>query len=268
MAILEVANLRAGYGNGAVIDDICFSVEQGQFATVLGPNGSGKSTLIKAIQGLLQDISGEIQVEGQDLFRMRRRQVARMIAFVPQDYDLAFEYSVWEIVTMGRYVHQRRLAGLSALDERIIEDVLDMFGVSHLRDKKIAQLSGGERQRVFIARALAQDTPLLFLDEPSAHLDLNYGLEIFQVVERLQRELGKTILCTEHNINLVIPYSQRIIFLKTGRIQAQGPPDALITRSWIKEVFGAEVEIRENLHSGLPEISLIHRHPQKEELVG
>jgi iron complex transport system ATP-binding protein len=268
MPILEVTNLRAGYGNGTVIDDICFSVVQGEFVTVLGPNGSGKSTLIKAIQGLLRDTSGKVHVEGQDLFQMRRRQVARMIAFVPQDYDLAFEYSAWEIVTMGRYVHQKRLAGLSALDDRIIEDVLDMFGVSHLRDKKIAQLSGGERQRVFIARALVQDTPLLFLDEPSAHLDLNYGLEIFQVVERLQRELGKTILCTEHNINLVIPYSQSIIFLKAGKIQAQGPPDALITRSWIKEVFGADVEIRENFHSGLPEISLIHRHAQKGESVG
>jgi iron complex transport system ATP-binding protein len=267
MPILKVANLRAGYGNGIVIDDISFSVEQSEFITVLGPNGSGKSTLIKAIQGLLRDASGEVRVEGEDLFRMRRRQVARMIAFVPQDYDLAFEYSVWEIVTMGRYVHQSRLAGLSAKDARIINDVLDMFGVSHLRDKKIAQLSGGERQRVFIARALAQDTPLLFLDEPSAHLDLNYGLEIFQVVEKLQRELGKTILCTEHNINLVIPYSQRIIFLKAGRIQAQGPPGALITVNWIKEVFGANVEVRENLHSGLPEISLIHRHPQKGESI-
>lgn len=265
MPILEVANLRAGYGNGAVIDDICFSVKQGEFVTVLGPNGSGKSTLIKAIQGFLVDTSGKILVEGHDLFRMSRRQIARMISFVPQEYELAFEYSVREIVTMGRYVHQKRLASLSAQDNRMIKDVLDLFEVSHLRDKKVAQLSGGERQRVFIARALAQDTPLLFLDEPSAHLDLNYGLEIFQVVERLQQELGKTILCTEHNINLVIPYSQRIIFLKAGRIQAQGPPDILITRSWISEVFGADVEIRENLHSGLPEISLIHRHPQKEE---
>ncbi len=265
MPILEVANFRAGYGNGAVIEDISFSVERGEFVTVLGPNGSGKSTLIKAIQGLLRDASGTVRAEGQDIFRMKRRQVARMIAFVPQDYNLAFDYSVWEIVTMGRYVHQPRLAGLSAHDNRIICDVLDTFAVSHLRDKKIAQLSGGERQRVFIARALAQDTPLLFLDEPSAHLDLNYGLEIFQAVERLQREMGKTILCTEHNINLVIPYSQRIIFLRSGRIQAQGPPDALITRSWIKEVFGADVEIRENLYSGLPEISLIHRHPSKDE---
>jgi iron complex transport system ATP-binding protein len=265
MAILEVLNLRAGYGNGAVIDDICFSVERGQFITVLGPNGSGKSTLIKAVQGLLQDTSGKVHVEGHDLFRMSRRKVARMIAFVPQGYDLAFDYTVWEIVAMGRYVHQKRLSSFSAQDNRMMREVLDLLGVSHLRDKKIGQLSGGERQRVLIARALAQDTPLLFLDEPSAHLDLAYGLEIFRVVERLQREMKKTILCTEHNINLVIPYSQRLVFLKAGRIQAQGPPDALITRSWIKEVFGADVEIWENLHSGLPEISLIHRHPQKEE---
>jgi len=162
-----------------------------------------------------------------------------------------------EIVLMGRYVHQRRLSSLSTPDSQIIEEVMELTQIGHFKDKKIAHLSGGERQRVFIARALAQDTPLLFLDEPSSHLDISYQVEIYKILKSLQKEKGKTILCAEHNINLVIPYSQKIIFLKEGKIQAQGPPEKLITKANIQEVFQADVEIRENLHSKLPEISLI-----------
>jgi iron complex transport system ATP-binding protein len=263
MAILEVENLRAGYGNGAVIQDISFSLEKGELVSILGPNGSGKSTLIKALQGLLKDVSGEVKIADADLFRMKRRDIAQKIAFVPQIFDSTFEFSVMEIVSMGRYIHQGRLAGLSSSDKRIIEEVLDMVEVGHLKDKKIAHLSGGERQRALIARALAQDTPLLFLDEPSSHLDINYGVEIFQILERLQKEREKTILSTEHNINLVIPFSQQIIFLKGGKIQSQGAPEVLITKENIKQVFQADVEIRENLASKLPEISLIPRQPKK-----
>jgi iron complex transport system ATP-binding protein len=200
-----------------------------------------------------------------DVERYALDAVARTIAFVPQMFDLTFEFSVMEIVSMGRYTHQARLAGLSSADKRIIEEVLDMVGVADLKDKKIAHLSGGERQRVFVARALAQDAPLLFLDEPSSHLDINYGVEIFRILEKLQKERGKTILSTEHNINLVIPYSQKIVFLKDGRIHSQGPPAVLITRENIRQVFEADVDIRENLHSRLPEISLIPRQIGKRQ---
>lgn len=265
MPILEVKNLSAGYGNSPVITNIHFSLVEGEFVTILGPNGSGKSTLIKAVQGLLREVSGEVRVSGKDLFQMRRRDIARAIAFVPQLYEVAFDYTVWEMVSMGRYAHQARLARLSPQEKCLVEEVLRLFGIDHLRDRKMSQLSGGERQRATIARAMVQDTPLLFLDEPSAHLDLSYSLEIFCLLEKLQREHRKTILCTEHNINLVIPYSQRIIFLKNGRIQAHGPPETMITRAHIEEVFGTEVEIRENIRSRLPEISLIHRHPRTEE---
>jgi iron complex transport system ATP-binding protein len=259
MAILEVRDLAAGYGGDSIIHGIEFSLEERDFVSVLGPNGSGKSTLIRALQGLLKDTRGEVRLSGRSLFGMRRREIARLIAFVPQFFEFAFEFSVLEIVTMGRYARQPRLAGLSAADRSAIDDVLTMLEIRHLAEKKIAHLSGGERQRVFIGRALAQDAPLLFLDEPSSHLDINYGLEIFQILERLQKERGKAILCAEHNINLVVPFSQRIIFLKAGRIQSQGPPRELISRAQIKDVFLADVDIRENLHSGLPEISLIPR---------
>ncbi len=263
MAILNVSNLSAGYGEGDVIRDIGLSLEKGEFACILGPNGSGKSTLVRAVQGLLGHVSGEVRVLGEDLFRLKRNRLARLIAFVPQMADPVFEFTVSELVAMGRYVHQRRLSGLSAADRRIIQEVLEMVEIAPLREKKIAHLSGGERQRALIARALAQDTPLLILDEPSSHLDLNFGLEVFAILSRLQKERAKTVLCTEHNINLVIPYVQKLLFIKNGRIVARGDAAAMITRGHIQDVFAVEVDIRENRHSRLPEISLIPKHSSK-----
>ena len=257
MAILEVKDLSAGYENSSVIEDISFSLKKGEFISILGRNGSGKSTLIKALHGLLKNVSGQITVDGEDIFSLKPRQIAKKIAYVPQIFSFSFEFSVFEIILMGRYIHQGRLGGTSPSDSNTVKEVMSLTEVTHLKEKKIAHLSGGERQRVFIARALAQDTPLLFLDEPSSHLDISYQVEIYQILKRLQEEKGKTILSTEHNINLAIPYSQQLIFLKEGKVQALGPPEKLITKNNIKEVFQANVEIRENIHSKLPEISLI-----------
>ncbi len=263
MALLEVKDLSAGYENGYVVENISFSLKDGEFLSILGRNGSGKSTLIKALQGLLKNASGQVAVDGEDIFSLKARQLARKIAYVPQIFSFTFEFSVMEIILMGRYIHQGRLGSISSSDSRIMDEVMSLTQVAHLKDKKIAHLSGGERQRVFIARALAQDTPFLFLDEPSSHLDISYQVEIYQILKRLQEEKGKTILSTEHNINLVIPYSQKLMFLKEGKVRALGEPEKLITKDNIKDVFEADVEIRENIHSKLPEISLIPKEGEK-----
>src|SRR4030042_1818218 len=156
MGILEVRNLRAGYGRGDVVRDIDLNIAKGEFACILGPNGSGKSTLVKALQGLLKDVTGEVSVDGDDLFQLTRREVARKIAFVPQASDLTFEFSVLEVVAMGRYSRQGRMVAVSDADPRAMAALLDIVAVSQLQEKKVAHLSGGERQRVLIARALAQ----------------------------------------------------------------------------------------------------------------
>ncbi len=257
MPILEVKNLSAGYGNGPVIGDISFSLERGEFVTILGRNGSGKSTLIKALQRLVPDVSGEVLIDGEAVSGLGPRQLARRVAYVPQIYDPVFEFRVSEVVLMGRYARQGRLAGVSAEDAAVLDEVLRETRTTGLADKKVAHLSGGERQRVFIARALAQDTPLLLLDEPSAHLDISYQVEIYDILRRLQREKGKTVLAAEHNINLAVPYSQRVIFLRDGRLAAQGSPAELVTRENIGRIFDADVDVRTNAASGLPEISLI-----------
>jgi iron complex transport system ATP-binding protein len=262
MVILEIHDLSAGYGNGNVIEQIDFTLKKGDFLSILGRNGSGKSTMIKAIQGLLPDLDGEVLINGKDMLSLRSRELAREIAYVPQLYQVPFDFTVEEIILMGRYVHQGKFAGITTSDRSIMEEIMDLTETALLKDKKIAHLSGGERQRVFIARALAQDTPILFLDEPSAHLDINYQVEIYRILKRLQEEKNKTILSAEHNINLAVPYSQKILFLKNGRIHSLGLPKDLITKQNIQEVFQTDVDVRKNLHSGLPEISLTFQKPE------
>jgi iron complex transport system ATP-binding protein len=262
MIILEIQDLSAGYGNGDIVKNISFTLKKGEFLSILGRNGSGKSTLIKAIQGLLKDISGRILVDGKDISALKPHELAQKIAYVPQLFEVAFEFTVEEIILMGRYAHQGKFTGASAKDKRIIQEIMDLTETTPLKDKKIAHLSGGERQRTFIARALAQDTPLLFLDEPSAHLDINYQVEIYQILKRLQEEKNKTILAAEHNINLAVPYSKRLLFLKNGKIHSLGPPSELVTKQNILDVYHADVDVRKNLHSGLPEISLTFQKPE------
>jgi iron complex transport system ATP-binding protein len=267
MELLEVENLFAGYNHSPVLQGISFKLKAGDFLVICGPNGSGKSTLLKAIQRLLLFVQGKIRLEGQDLFRLKTREIAAKIAYVPQVSEPIFDFSVEETVAMGRYLHQiSRFQGLTEKDKALVEEAIHLTEISSFRKKKTSQLSGGERQRVLIARALAQDTPILVLDEPSSHLDLNYQLQIYGLLKKLQQEKGKAVLVAEHNLNLAIPYCHRLIFLKEGRIEAFGQPEEIINREIIQKVFGIEINLRENISTGLPEISLIHRTGLRENL--
>lgn len=157
---------------------------------------------------------------------------------------------------MGRFARQGRLERASADDEAAVAEAMRLTDLEALRGKKLAQLSGGERQRAFIARALAQDTPLLLLDEPSLHLDIGYQVEIYGILKGLQKGRGKTVIAAEHNINLAAAHAERLIFLKDGAVAADGPPQETVTAENIRAIFGADVDIRANARTGLPEISL------------
>ena len=257
MAILEVNGLSAGYDNGFVVRGVSFRVEPGEFVAVLGRNGSGKSTLIRAMQSLLKNVEGEVRLDGADISGLARREIARKVAYVPQLFEPVFEFTAAEIVMMGRYARQNRLEPAAKRDADAVDEAMTLTETAALRDKRMAHLSGGERQRVFIARALAQDTPVLLLDEPSLHLDINYQVEIYGLLGRLQREGGKTILAAEHNINIAAAHAGRLIFLRDGAIAAEGTPAETITADTIRAIFDAEVDIRANRVTGLPEISLV-----------
>jgi iron complex transport system ATP-binding protein len=257
MAILEIQDLSAGYENGFVIKGISLSLEPGEFIAVMGRNGSGKSTLIRAAQGFLRNVEGRVALEGENLFRMSRREIAEKIAYVPQLSEPVFEFTAGEIVRMGLYNRQARLQSLSPGDQEDVAEAMRLTETAALTDKKMGHLSGGERQRVFIARALAQDTPVLLLDEPSLHLDISYQVEIYGLLKQLQQEKKKTILAAEHNINLAAAHAERLVFLKAGGIAVQGTPAETIRAEIVRDIFDAEVDVRANLHTGLPEISLI-----------
>src|SRR5512138_2445383 len=256
MGILDVTDLSAGYGSGFVIHGVSLSVEPGEFVAVLGRNGAGKSTLVKAAQGLLGQVQGEVRCGGEDIFRMGPRRIASKIAYVPQMAEPVFEYTVEEIVLMGRFARQGRFERASAEDGAAVEEAVRLTRLGDLRRKTLSQLSGGERQRVFIARALAQDTPLLLLDEPSSHLDISYQAEVYALLKALQKDRKKTIVVAEHNINLAAAHAERLVFLKNGTVAAEGPPAGTVTVENIQAIFGADVDIRANVRSGKPEISL------------
>ena len=259
MAIIETRELSAGYDDGYVIHDVSLAVGPGEFVAVLGRNGSGKSTLIKAVQNLLGNVRGAVLCGGEDVFRMSPRRVASMIAYVPQLAEPVFEYAVEEVVLMGRFARQGRFEKASAEDDAAVAEAMRLTEVGSLSGKRLSQLSGGERQRVFIARALAQDTLLLLLDEPSLHLDISYQAEVYGILKGLQKDKGKAVVAAEHNINLAAAYAERLVFLKDGIVAAEGTPEETVTAANIREIFGAEVDIRENARSGLPEISLVGR---------
>jgi ABC-type cobalamin/Fe3+-siderophores transport system ATPase subunit len=256
MNILEVDGLAAGYDNGFVIHGISLAVGPGEFVAVLGKNGSGKSTLIKAVQNLLANVRGTVLCGGEDVFRMSPRRIASRIAYVPQLAEPVFEYTVEEVVLMGRFARQGRLARTSTADEAAVTQAMRLTDVGALRAKRLTQLSGGERQRAFIARALAQDAPLLLLDEPSLHLDIGYQAEIYGLLKGLQKERARAVVVAEHNINLAAAHAERLVFLKDGIVAAEGTPAETITAENIRAIFGADADIRDNARSGLPEISL------------
>ncbi len=256
MAILEARDLSAGYGDGFVVRDVSLRLEPGEFVALLGRNGAGKSTLIRALQGLLRDVDGQVSLDGRDIARMGRREIARRAAYVPQLAEPVFEVTAGEIVEMGLYARRPRLGPFSAAEEKAVGEAMRLTETESLRGRKMAHLSGGERQRVFIARALAQETPLLLLDEPSLHLDISYQVEIYGLLRRLQGDAGKTILAAEHNINLAAGHAGRLVFLKAGRVVLEGTPAETIRPETVRDIFQAEADIRANLRTGLPEISL------------
>jgi iron complex transport system ATP-binding protein len=263
MGILEVKGLSAGYGNGDVIRGVSLAFEPGEFVAILGRNGAGKSTLIKAVQNLLGSVRGAVLSEGEDVLRMGPRRIASKIAYVPQLAEPLFEYTVEEIVLMGRFARRGRFDRASAADAAAVAKALRMTDTERLRGRRLSHLSGGERQRAFIARALAQDTPLLLLDEPSLHLDIAYQAEVYGILKDLQVGRGKTVVVAEHNVSLAAAHAGRLVFLKDGAVVAEGAPQEAVTAANIREIFGADVDIRANARSGLPEISLAAKGPRR-----
>src|SRR5437867_6548504 len=230
MSVFRLHNLSFGYTSVPVLRDVSFDVASGEFVILLGPNGAGKSSLLKILAGLIQEHSGSAEFCGQPLARLRPVEIARRIAFVPQETHMVFPFTVQEIVMMGRLPHRAFGAFLdSRMDtERTIE-AMALTDTVMLSGKRFNEISGGERQRVVLASALAQDPEILLLDEPTVYLDLKHQIQFYDIVERLNDERRMTIITVTHDVNLAARYARRVIAVRDGALMADGSPDEVLT---------------------------------------
>ncbi|MFB3882491.1 MAG: heme ABC transporter ATP-binding protein [Armatimonadota bacterium] len=259
--MLEARKATIGYNGQPVLREVDLVVARGQFFGVVGPNGCGKSTLVRALSRVLPPISGQVLLDGIDVYEMGARELARRLAVVAQDNTVAFDFPVREIVLMGRSPHLSRLAVEGPRDYAAAQEAMALTHTLPFADRAITSLSGGERQRCMIARALAQQPDVLVLDEPTAHLDINHQIEILDLARRLTSERGLATLVVLHDLNLASQYCDQLILIAQGRVSASGAPAEVVTESRIRGAYGADVQVRLHPSTGRPYVTLISRLP-------
>jgi iron complex transport system ATP-binding protein len=250
MTVLEANRIVYSYTRKPVVNDVSLEVKKGEFMSILGPNGSGKSTLLKTLSHIYIPDSGEIVLMGKPLDTYKRKEIAQRIAMVPQDTSLDFEFTVEEVVLMGRHPFLGRFGKEDVLDMDLAYEAMERTNTLHIKDSLITEISGGERQRVFIAKALAQNTSIMLLDEPTSHLDINHQIEILELLKRLNSEKELAIVLVIHDINLAARYSDRILLMKDGEIVDQGSPETVITPESIENTYGMKVVVETNRYTG------------------
>jgi len=256
--LLKADNISGGYNNKeAVIRDVSLEVKRGDFLGIIGPNGSGKSTLLRLMTHVLIPQKGKVTLEGKDITRMNLKEFSRKAAFVPQETLINFSFKVQEIVLMGRIPHLKRLQFETKKDFLAAEDALSLTDALYLKDKEIDRLSSGERQRVISAKALAQEPVLLFLDEPTSHLDIGHQIQILDLLKKLNQEKKLTIVIVLHDLNLVSEYCDRIVLLNEGRIFCEGTPSEVLTYQNIEAVYKTIVVVNKNPISFKPYVVLV-----------
>lgn len=255
--LLKVENIFGGYHKEPVIKGISLEIRKGDFIGIIGPNGSGKTTLLRLMSRVLQPQKGNICLEGKDIKAMGLKEFCQSVAFVGQDTAISFSFSVLEIAAMGRIPHLKRLQLETKRDMDIVEKSLSMTDALQLKEKKINELSSGERQRVVIAKALAQEPVLLYLDEPTSHLDIGHQIQVLDLLKKLNRSSGLTIAMVLHDLNLASEYCNRIVLLNDGKVFKEGSPREVLTYQNIEAVYKTVVVVRDNPVSSKPFVLLV-----------
>lgn len=247
--MLHASELSYGYSSGGrgarsfTLDDVSVTVDRGSLTGLLGPNGCGKTTLLNLLSGVLQPQHGVISLNGESLAGRSRRDIARHLAVVPQETHPAFDYTVMEMVLMGRHPHLGPFELEGPSDLAVARDALIATGTAHLAGRAYMTLSGGEKQRVVIASALTQAPDVLLLDEPTASLDLGYQLEVASLLRKLNRDRGVTMVLATHDLNLAASLCDRLILMRDGRVVAQGPTGEVLTAAAIRRIYDVEAEV-------------------------
>lgn len=240
--LIEVKGLKFRYDNFCLEVDY-LSFPAGKISAIIGPNGAGKTTLLKCLAGLLPVEKKTIYYDGQDIARLKEPARAKIIGYVPQEQSLAFNFSVLEFVVMGRAAHLSLFSLPSSRDFDLARRALDFVGLSSFASRPLSELSSGERRLVLIARSLAQETPVLLLDEPTTFLDLRHGLEILDLIRRLAQEKGKTIVLTLHDVNQAAHFADNLVLIKDGKVITSGEPSQVLTEELLEKIYGVKVSL-------------------------
>lgn len=262
--MLNVLNVSGGYQHHQVVKEVSFTVQKGEFFGILGPNGSGKTTLLKMISGILPSMNGTIEIDGKPLTSYSAKRLAQKVAVLPQLFSNAFDYTVKETVSLGRYPFQKGFfKQWSKEDEEIVQDVMQLTGVAQYAHKSMNDISGGERQRVFLAQALAQEPSILLLDEPTNHLDISHQKNLLDRLKGWSRKNGLTVISIFHDLNLASLYCDRLLLLRNGEIVALDEPNHVLEEHLIQYVY--EAKCKKRPHPELPRPQLMLSPSQDDE---
>ncbi len=242
---MEVRNLSFSYGKNKVLRDVFFKIEGGNITTIMGANGCGKSTLFSLMTKNLYPRKGNIFLSGKNIQNLSLKEFARKVSIVHQYNTSSDDITVERLVSFGRTPHMKMMQARTQEDEELIQWAMEVTNVEKYKSREVSRLSGGQRQRVWIAMALAQNTKILFLDEPTTYLDIRYQIEILELIQKLNEEYGITIIMVLHDINQAIHFSQEVIGLKDGMVSFQGNPQEVINREGICDLYGIDLDVRE-----------------------
>ena len=256
---LEAVGLDLRYEQLRVVRDLTLRIRGGAITTIVGPNGCGKSTLLRGLARILKPSGGAVLLDGQAIHSMPTREVARRIGILPQSPTAPEGLTIEDLVGRGRYPHQSFFQRWSRADEEAVESALAATALSDLRGRPVDELSGGQRQRAWIAMALAQETPIMLLDEPTTYLDLAHQVEVLDLLADLNETDSRTIVMVLHDVNQAARYSNEIVAMKDGRIVAVGPPGQLINADFLRDVFGLEAQVIVDPIDGTPVCLPLHR---------
>ena len=250
--MLHVRDLTVSYGAAKIIDGLALDVPRGGVTTIVGPNGCGKSTLLRAVAGLIPRERGEVVLDGRNTAEMKRREIARTLAVLPQTPVAPDGLTVRDLVGRGRHPHQTWLRQASEKDSAMVDEVMELTQVSEFAERPLERLSGGQRQRAWIAMVLAQDTPLVLLDEPTTYLDLSHSVELLALIRRLADDMGRTVVMVLHDLNLAARFSDQLVVMKSGEVQAAGTPAEVVSEQLLADVFSLPAVVAEDPVAGGP----------------
>ena len=244
MEAISVRNLSVSYESNVIIENMNLCIPKGKISIIIGANGCGKSTLLKTIARINKLKNGDIFINNKNIKKVKEKDIAREVAFLPQGPVCPSGLTVRELVAYGRFPHQKMIGGLNSHDKEVIDWAIEETGLSEFADREVENLSGGQRQRAWMAMTLAQETEIIMLDEPTTYLDMSYQLEVLEVLEKLNKEKQITVVIVLHELNNACRFANNIIGLKKGKVICEGRPIDVITKESLKEIYGVEAHLQ------------------------